>query len=231
MYTGIQNNWNGGARDDLTAQLFLLIFLVNLPGSRISLESVTVDEGSEFHWCLFLEQKTVSFNPELCAHHWEAASCRKLICVVYKKTRAGSLIAVAFPIVSLSEHLNADFVGFLLRVLEDGLSSDPTEQLPDIFLNLLLAFNLHHTGEKTPMTKFLSKKNAKSFMLWQIITVFPLLVLCFDELKSFFLKSHFVLHVCFKQHPAAMWSCSSWSRKMSKSWRRKYCCSWTEEVK
>lgn len=47
----------------------------------------------------------------------------------------------------LSEHLNAEFVQFLLGVVENGLPSDPSEQLPDLFLNLLLAFNLHHTGE------------------------------------------------------------------------------------
>ncbi|XP_037535424.1 NCK-interacting protein with SH3 domain [Nematolebias whitei] len=60
------------------------------------------------------------------------------------------------------EHLNADFVGFLLRVLEDGLSSDPTEQLPDIFLNLLLAFNLHHTApSNNVIMQQLKQKNVK----------------------------------------------------------------------
>ncbi|KAF1391673.1 hypothetical protein PFLUV_G00044520 [Perca fluviatilis] len=60
------------------------------------------------------------------------------------------------------EHLNADFVQFLLGVVEDGLPSDPTEQLPDIFLNLLLAFNLHHTapGSNVIMQE-LKKKNVK----------------------------------------------------------------------
>jgi len=51
-----------------------------------------------------------------------------------------------FPSLS-PEHLNAEFVEFLLTVVEEGFPSDPTEQLPDLFLNLLLAFNLHHTGE------------------------------------------------------------------------------------
>ncbi|KAF4097187.1 NCK-interacting protein with SH3 domain-like [Onychostoma macrolepis] len=41
------------------------------------------------------------------------------------------------------EHLNSTFLRFLLDVIEDGLPSDPTEQLPDLFINLLLAFNLH----------------------------------------------------------------------------------------
>ncbi|XP_068998608.1 NCK-interacting protein with SH3 domain isoform X2 [Embiotoca jacksoni] len=60
------------------------------------------------------------------------------------------------------EHLNADFVQFLLGVVEDGLPSDPTEQLPDIFLNLLLAFNLHHTApSNNVIMQELKKKNVK----------------------------------------------------------------------
>ncbi|XP_007499883.2 NCK-interacting protein with SH3 domain isoform X2 [Monodelphis domestica] len=41
------------------------------------------------------------------------------------------------------EHLSAHFVQFLLDVVEEGLPSDTTDQLPDLFVNLLLAFNLH----------------------------------------------------------------------------------------
>lgn len=60
------------------------------------------------------------------------------------------------------EHLNADFVQFLLGVVEDGLPSDPTEQLPDIFLNLVLAFNLHHTTPSSNVImEELKKKNVK----------------------------------------------------------------------
>lgn len=60
------------------------------------------------------------------------------------------------------EHLNADFVQFLLDVVEDGLPSDPTEQLPDIFLNLLLSFNLHHTTPSSNVImQELKKKNVK----------------------------------------------------------------------
>lgn len=53
-------------------------------------------------------------------------------------------LSIGFP----TEHLNSDFMQFLLDVIEDGLPSDPTEQLPDLFINLLLAFNLHLTGEE-----------------------------------------------------------------------------------
>lgn len=61
------------------------------------------------------------------------------------------------------EHLNAEFVQFLLGVVEDGLPSDPTEQLPDLFLNLLLAFNLHHTAPSiNVIMQELKKKNVKN---------------------------------------------------------------------
>uniref|UniRef100_A0A667YKF7 NCK interacting protein with SH3 domain n=1 Tax=Myripristis murdjan TaxID=586833 RepID=A0A667YKF7_9TELE len=60
------------------------------------------------------------------------------------------------------EHLNSEFVQFLLGVVEDGLPSDSTEQLPDLFLNLLLAFNLHHTVPSTNVImQELMKKNVK----------------------------------------------------------------------
>uniref|UniRef100_A0A671YMT7 NCK interacting protein with SH3 domain n=1 Tax=Sparus aurata TaxID=8175 RepID=A0A671YMT7_SPAAU len=60
------------------------------------------------------------------------------------------------------EHLNASFVEFLLGVVEDGLPSDPTEQLPDIFLNLVLSFNLHHTApSNNVIMQELKKKNVK----------------------------------------------------------------------
>lgn len=45
-----------------------------------------------------------------------------------------------------AEHLNSQFVQFLLDVIEDGLPSDTTDQLPDLFINVLLAFNLHIPG-------------------------------------------------------------------------------------
>ncbi|XP_030633397.1 NCK-interacting protein with SH3 domain [Chanos chanos] len=49
------------------------------------------------------------------------------------------------------EHLNSGFVQFILDVIEDGLPSDPTEQLPDLFVNLVLAFNLHLTAPENNM--------------------------------------------------------------------------------
>ncbi|XP_007533640.2 NCK-interacting protein with SH3 domain [Erinaceus europaeus] len=41
------------------------------------------------------------------------------------------------------EHLGTPFAQFLLSIVEDGLPSDTTEQLPDLCVNLLLAVNLH----------------------------------------------------------------------------------------
>lgn len=50
------------------------------------------------------------------------------------------------PLSPCAEHLNSQFVQFLLDVIEDGLPSDTTDQLPDLFVNVLLAFNLHIPG-------------------------------------------------------------------------------------
>ncbi|KAM5147883.1 NCK-interacting protein with SH3 domain [Mantella aurantiaca] len=65
-------------------------------------------------------------------------------------------------------HLNSQFIQFLLDVIEDGLPSDITEQLPDLFINVLLAFNLHiavpesnvimKTLWKRPNVKILTEK-------------------------------------------------------------------------
>lgn len=75
-----------------------------------------------------------------------------------------------------SEHLNAAFVEFLLGVVEDGLPSDPTEQLPDIFLNLVLSFNLHHTGEQR------SGGGRKSRSIWLRVTFLLIVLLCIKSL-------------------------------------------------
>uniref|UniRef100_A0A4W5QZM3 NCK interacting protein with SH3 domain n=1 Tax=Hucho hucho TaxID=62062 RepID=A0A4W5QZM3_9TELE len=62
------------------------------------------------------------------------------------------------------DHLNASFVQFLLDVVEEGLPSDPTEQLPDLCVNLILAFNLHLTvPSSNVIMQTLIKKNVKLF--------------------------------------------------------------------
>ncbi|XP_064160330.1 NCK-interacting protein with SH3 domain-like isoform X1 [Anguilla rostrata] len=61
------------------------------------------------------------------------------------------------------EQLNSSFVLFLLEVIENGLPSDSTEQLPDLCINLLLAFNLHLKAPDTNviMQTLISKGNVK----------------------------------------------------------------------
>ncbi|XP_077085969.1 NCK-interacting protein with SH3 domain [Siphateles boraxobius] len=61
------------------------------------------------------------------------------------------------------EHLNAAFLQFLLDVIEDGLPSDATEQLPDLFINLILAFNLHLSDPETNMVMqaLIKRRNVK----------------------------------------------------------------------
>ncbi|NXL74929.1 SPN90 protein, partial [Leptocoma aspasia] len=63
------------------------------------------------------------------------------------------------------EHLNSQFVQFLLDVIEDGLPSDATDQLPDLFVNVLLAFNLHIPvpEHSVIMTTISKHSNVKTF--------------------------------------------------------------------
>ncbi|NXO00229.1 SPN90 protein, partial [Rhinopomastus cyanomelas] len=63
------------------------------------------------------------------------------------------------------EHLNSQFVQFLLDVIEDGLPSDTTDQLPDLFINVLLAFNLHIPvpEHSVIMTTISKHSNVKTF--------------------------------------------------------------------
>uniref|UniRef100_A0A3B1KE94 NCK interacting protein with SH3 domain n=1 Tax=Astyanax mexicanus TaxID=7994 RepID=A0A3B1KE94_ASTMX len=62
------------------------------------------------------------------------------------------------------DHLNSSFIQFLLDVIEDGISSDPTEQLPDLFINVLLAFNLHLTvpEDNMVMQTLIKRHNVKT---------------------------------------------------------------------
>ncbi|XP_051874022.1 NCK-interacting protein with SH3 domain-like isoform X3 [Pristis pectinata] len=63
------------------------------------------------------------------------------------------------------EHLNSDFIQFLLDVIEDGLLSDCTEQLPDLFTNVLLSFNLHMLvpSSNIIMKTLVKRENVKVF--------------------------------------------------------------------
>ncbi|XP_005992617.1 NCK-interacting protein with SH3 domain [Latimeria chalumnae] len=63
------------------------------------------------------------------------------------------------------EHLNSQFVQFLLDVVEDGLPSDVTDQLPDLFVNVLLAFNLHMQvpANNVIMSTLAKRSNVKIF--------------------------------------------------------------------
>ncbi|XP_069062319.1 NCK-interacting protein with SH3 domain isoform X2 [Pleurodeles waltl] len=63
------------------------------------------------------------------------------------------------------EHLNSHFIQFLLDVIEDGLPSDTTDQLPDLFVNVLLAFNLHMPVPENNviMTTLSKRSNVKVF--------------------------------------------------------------------
>lgn len=64
-----------------------------------------------------------------------------------------------------SEHVQADFVLFVLNIIENPPESDQCEQLPDIMINFLLAYNLQFTSfaENTILDALQSLKTSKTF--------------------------------------------------------------------
>ena len=65
----------------------------------------------------------------------------------------------------ISDHLNAKFVNFLLDNVETPPSNDESESLPDMFVKLILAFNLHFEmpDENLVMQTLADRGTAKTF--------------------------------------------------------------------
>ncbi|XP_019618465.1 PREDICTED: NCK-interacting protein with SH3 domain-like [Branchiostoma belcheri] len=63
------------------------------------------------------------------------------------------------------EHLSEEFVSFLLSHVEEPPEGDIHEQVPDLFLNLILAFNLHFSDPKDNlvMKAIASSSNVRTF--------------------------------------------------------------------
>ncbi|XP_072176871.1 NCK-interacting protein with SH3 domain-like [Diadema setosum] len=63
------------------------------------------------------------------------------------------------------DQLHADFIGFLLDNIDQPPSADEMEQVPDLFVNLILAFNLHFRipADNIVMKVLAERKTAKSF--------------------------------------------------------------------
>ena len=63
------------------------------------------------------------------------------------------------------EHLGVDFVSFLFDLIESPPDTDVEEQIPDLFLNLILAYNLQFTAdvENLMLKALLQRRLAKTF--------------------------------------------------------------------
>jgi hypothetical protein len=63
------------------------------------------------------------------------------------------------------EHLGVDFVSFLFDLIENPPDTDVEEQIPDLFLNLILAYNLQFTAsvENLMLKALLQRRLAKVF--------------------------------------------------------------------
>jgi len=68
-------------------------------------------------------------------------------------------------LVLFSEHLDGKFLCFLLDIVETPLVQDETEELPDIFVKLILSFNQHfELPEENIVMKTLAERGtAKTF--------------------------------------------------------------------
>lgn len=53
-----------------------------------------------------------------------------------------TLIDKKFFIVSFTEQLDSDFISFLLDLIEAPSDTDLEDQIPDLFVNLILSYNL-----------------------------------------------------------------------------------------
>lgn len=53
-----------------------------------------------------------------------------------------TLIDKKFFIVSFTEQLGSDFISFLLDLIETPPDTDLEDQIPDLFVNLILSYNL-----------------------------------------------------------------------------------------
>lgn len=63
------------------------------------------------------------------------------------------------------EHLGVDFVSFLFDLIESAPDTDVDEQIPDLFLNLILAYNLQFSPdvENLMLKALLQRPLAKTF--------------------------------------------------------------------
>ncbi|KAK0166236.1 hypothetical protein PV328_004676 [Microctonus aethiopoides] len=69
----------------------------------------------------------------------------------------------SMPVTHL-EHLGSDFISFLLDLIEDPPDTDLDDQIPDLFINLILSYNLQFTkSENIVLDALNDKTNAKVF--------------------------------------------------------------------
>jgi hypothetical protein len=63
------------------------------------------------------------------------------------------------------DHLGVDFMSFLFDLIESPLDTDVEEQIPDLFLNLVLAYNLQFAPdvENVMLKALLQRTLAKTF--------------------------------------------------------------------
>ena len=78
-----------------------------------------------------------------------------------------------FNVVVFSEHLNSEFVQFLFNNIENPASGEHEDQLSDLLVNLVLAFNLHfHVPSKNLVLQVMEEKKTVKVFTEKILLLF-----------------------------------------------------------
>lgn len=75
-----------------------------------------------------------------------------------------SLLKYIFLIDLFTEQLGSDFISFLLDLIETPPDTDLEDQIPDLFINLILSYNLQFTTSENIVLNALRERTvAKTF--------------------------------------------------------------------
>lgn len=72
----------------------------------------------------------------------------------------------------IAEQLGSDFISFLLDLIENPPDSDLEDQIPDLFVNLILSYNLQFTNLENPLISALKERTVAKIFTEKILFLF-----------------------------------------------------------
>lgn len=92
----------------------------------------------------------------------------------------------------IAEQLGSDFISFLLDLIENPPDSDLEDQIPDLFVNLILSYNLQFTNLENPLISALKERTVAKIFTEKILFLFNregksfLSIFIKEKVKSYF---------------------------------------------